>query len=364
MIRWKLFFIITSLAIASFMVFATRFEKSLNASTPRQYTASIVFCGDVMLDWGIKDVYKREGADYPLRKITGFLKAFDYSFCNLECPVSSNGTPHIDKKYIFLAEPGSLDILRLGNIRGVTLANNHSSDFGETALLNTMTVLNEKGIHYTGAGIDAESAHLPVLLKINGISMAIFGYTNLGYPETYAQKSSPGIARAQLDLIRRDILKFRGFNDVIIISMHWGDEYSHFPSGDQVELAHAIIDSGADAIIGHHSHIYQGIEIYKEKPVIYSLGNFLFGSINEDIKDNIVVALRFIEKRLSSLEVYPVNGNSDPLHRFQPRIMNGDQATVLLNHLVDISRPLNSVFPGRVECRNSILYCSLIEKKQ
>ena len=307
--------------------------------------ARLLFCGDVMLDWGIRDVCAKEGYAYPLKKISGFLSSFDYCFCNLECPVSSTGEPHIDKKYIFLAEPESVEVLVRGSIRGVSLANNHMLDFGMDAMLNTAAILAKNGIRSTGAGLDYDDAHLPVLAVINSSRIAISAYTNIGYADTYATRTSPGLAMASADAIRKDIQRLRNYNDIIIIVLHWGDEYSDYPTQGQIDLAHAVIDSGADAVIGHHSHVYQGVEIYRKKPIFYSLGNFLFGSTNENGRDNIVAALWIKGGRLASLTVYAVNGNKDAASRFQPRLMSGNDADTLLRHLIDISRPLGSDFP-------------------
>ena len=121
--------------------------------------------------------------------------------------------------------------------------------------------------------------------------------------------------------------------------MHWGDEYSEYPNQKQIDLAHLIIESGADAIIGHHPHISQGIEIYKDKPIFYSVGNFIFGSVNEDIKDNMLVQISFLKNRLKLFRIYAINGNTIKTP-FQYRLLNGLDAKNSLNYLLDISKPL------------------------
>jgi poly-gamma-glutamate synthesis protein (capsule biosynthesis protein) len=306
---------------------------------------SILFCGDVMLDWGVREIAETEGYTYPLARVRDFLESFDYRVCNLECPIAPSGTPHPDKKYIFLAPPETVDILASGRFSGVSLANNHSTDFGVPALMSTMTALSAKRIQYTGAGNDADEARAPILLEKNGLRAAVLGITNTGHGDAYATRSSAGIAKASLDTVKRDIQNLRRFNDFVMISIHWGDEYADFPSDEQVDLARALIDGGADAVIGHHAHVYQGIEIYRGRPIVYSLGNFLFGSINEDIRDNIVVSFRFKKEGAASLEVFPLNGINDPERRFQPKKMTGAEAEKLLSHLKEISLPLGADFP-------------------
>jgi poly-gamma-glutamate capsule biosynthesis protein CapA/YwtB (metallophosphatase superfamily) len=323
----------------------------------------VLFCGDIMLDWGIKNIIDKYGFDYPLRKLKKFLSTFDYRFCNLEGPISEEGEPHISKKYIFLTHPDLIQIMIDGMINGVTLANNHANDFGDIALLNTMSNLSFSGIHYTGAGIDAETAHLPILLNIRNIRIAIFGYTDIAYKISYASDTKPGISRATLSLIKRDIKKFKSFNDFIIISLHWGIEYSSYPTEKQRKLAHAIIDSGADAIIGHHPHIYQGIEIYQGKPIVYSLGNFIFGSINEDIGNNILVAIRFTKEKIDLLRVIPINGNNGAKNHFQYNILDKNKATELFSHLIEISKPLGLRFPDSIIQEDSFLYYHFFDEE-
>lgn len=304
----------------------------------------ILFCGDIMLDWGIKTVIDKYGFDYPLKRMKELLLEFDFRFCNLECPLSEEGEPHVDKKYIFLGEPQYIQLLINGYIDGVTLANNHSCDFGEIALMNTMTNLSFSGIQYTGAGIDSETARLPILIEKKNVRVAIFGYSTIALRGSYATTKNPGIAKASLSLIRRDIQKFRRFNDFIVISLHWGIEYSDYPTEKQIDMAHNIIDCGADVIIGHHPHIYQGIEIYKGKPIIYSLGNYIFGSINEDVRDNIMVSIRFTKESIDLLRVIPINGNREKENRFQYHVLSREKAGDLFSHLKFISKPLNSDF--------------------
>lgn len=316
---------------------------------------SLLFCGDVMLDWGIREAVEKEGYDFPLRRIRSFLAGFDYRFFNLEGPISDQGDPHADKKYIFNVPSGMVRVLAEGRLDGAMLANNHMSDFGNIALLNTISNLSAAGIRSAGAGIDAETASLPILVAKKGVSIAVFSYTNLGYRDAYALPTAPGIARAAIESMRKDIEQFRRFTDFVVVNLHWGDEYTNYPSEDQIELARALVDGGADAVIGHHSHVYQGIEVYRGKPIAYSVGNFLFGSKNEDIRDNIVMALYFGREGLSSMRVYPISGNTAS-HPFQPARLSGRYAQDVLKHVLEISRPLKSDFSKKAVMDDSTLF--------
>lgn len=327
--------------------------------------AKILFGGDVMLDWGIRDIIEEKGYKYPLRDIRNFLLKFDYRFCNLECPISEEGEPHPKKKYIFLAKPDHINVIKYANINGVSLANNHITDFGKVALQNTMANLHINGIGFTGAGMDIGSSHLPISIEIRGIRLAIFAYSNIAYEDCYATEKSPGIAKATIEVIREDIVQFRQFHDFIIISIHWGEEYSEYPTEKQIIMAHSLIDSGADVIIGHHPHIFQGIEIYNGKPIFYSLGNFIFGSINEDIQDNILVEIAFLRDKIKSLSVHPINGNKNIKKPFRYALLKGDKAICVLSHLLDISIPLGSEFTEKaiITKDSSLLYQFLENNK-
>ncbi|MDY6933364.1 MAG: CapA family protein [Spirochaetota bacterium] len=329
--------------------------SSKNTKNPVNEDVNILFCGDVMLDWGIKDIIQTEGYEYPLKELRHLLYKYDYRFCNLECPISEIGEPHPTKKYIFLAEPSALKLLKYGRIDGVSLANNHVNDFGEVALINTMTNLYNNGISFTGAGMDIGSAHLPISVEIRDIRLAIFAYSTIAYPESFSADSSPGVARADIDFIREDIKNYARYNDFIIVSIHWGREYSDFPTRHQIELAHAIIDSGVDVIIGHHPHVYQGIEIYNGKPIVYSLGNFIFGSINEDIQDNILVGIKLLKSGLYSLSVHPINGNKSTDKRFHHEPLLGEDAEHTLKHILWISELLGMEFVEKAYIKDSIL---------
>ncbi len=240
-------------------------------------------------------------------------------------------------------------------INGVSLANNHACDYGTTGLLDTIIRLSENGIDCAGAGIDIESSHLPLTVTINGLRVAVLVYADIAFEDSFAGRDTPGIARAKIESIRDDIKQYRTYYDFIIVSIHWGIEYSEYPEAKDIKLAHAIIRSGADAIIGHHPHIFQGIEIFEGRPIFYSLGNFIFGSINENAKENILVEISFLQNKIKSFRVYPINGNGNSKMPFQYKLLSGDHALTTLNKLVNISKPLTSGFTQNAVIKEDIL---------
>lgn len=239
----------------------------------------LVAAGDVMLDCLTAARVRDYDVHYPFACIAPVLSRGDLVFANLECPLSDRGSP-VQKTYTFCACPAAVEALALSGINAVSLANNHILDYGPEALLDTLALLDAQGIAYAGAGPDAELARRPALLEINGIKVALLAYSGAfgeTYPAWRPAPVKPGPAFYEdRDAFARDIERASRAADVVIVSMHWGDEYTYTVNREQREMGQLAVDSGANLVLGHHPHTPQGIEIYRGKPVVYSLGNFLF----------------------------------------------------------------------------------------
>ncbi len=236
----------------------------------------LVFGGDVTLANHFSHYIKQDYA-YAFKKLPLFRQA-DIAMVNLENPLTVS-RDKTEKLFNFKAAPALVQVLKLGGVDLVTLANNHIYDFSQSGLLETLEILNRHGIYYTGAGRLDEEAHHPIILKRGGIRLGFFSYygTHRHSNSHPATPDSAGTAMRRIALIRRDFEKYRHLTDVIIVNFHWGLEKEHYPQPEQIRLAHQVIDAGADLIIGHHPHVLQGVELYKGKAVFYSLGNFIFG---------------------------------------------------------------------------------------
>lgn len=175
------------------------------------------------------------------------------------------------------AHPRVLPLIRK-YFNAVSLANNHTGDYGPQALSNMLDLLDGAGIKYFGAGKEIRSAHEPIIFDIKDKRIAILGY-NIFLPRSFeALDDRPGTAWGDDDYIIADIQNAKKVHkaDIVITYPHWGWEGEKQASADQVRLAHLMIDSGADAVVGGHPHVTQNIENYKGKPIFYSLGNFVF----------------------------------------------------------------------------------------
>lgn len=168
--------------------------------------------------------------------------------------------------------------LTFAGFDGLSIANNHILDWGSDALEDTIRILKENGIQPAGAGMNYEEANVPAIFAIRGMRLAILAYTTL-YPQSLeARKNSAGVSSFDLEGAKEKIrgLKNSGAADIVIVSIHWGDEYEAHANDEQKMIARALIDAGADLIIGHHSHVVQEVEKYKNSWIAYSLGNFVF----------------------------------------------------------------------------------------
>lgn len=245
-------------------------------------SVSMAFVGDIMLD-ELPGKLIEEGID-PFAAFAGILRAADIRIGNLECVVATTGVAW-NKPYTFRAHPRVLPILKR-HFTAVSLANNHSGDFGPLAFSEMLGLLERERILYFGGGQNLSEAHAPLLFERKGLRIALLGFNEF-FPRSFeADSDKPGIAWSDDDQVQADIknARTRYRADVVITFMHWGWEHEHFASKRQRQLAHLMIDSGADAVVGGHPHVTQNIEHYKGRPIFYSLGNFVFNGFSD--KDN------------------------------------------------------------------------------
>jgi poly-gamma-glutamate capsule biosynthesis protein CapA/YwtB (metallophosphatase superfamily) len=236
---------------------------------------SLVFVGDIMLADSPGKVIKR-GED-PFAPFAAILKSADIRVGNLECVVATGGSAEEDKPYTFRAAPRSLGFVKR-HFDAVGLANNHSGDFGPKAFAEMLGLLDKAGIGYFGGGADLARAHAPLIVERKGLRIALLAYDEF-FPRSFeADVDKPGVAWSEDEQVRRDITLARTeyHADLVIPFMHWGWEHEPLASARQRQLARTMIDAGADAVVGGHPHVTQDVEQYRGKPIIYSLGNFVF----------------------------------------------------------------------------------------
>lgn len=237
----------------------------------------LLLTGDVMLGGEFSRLKDEMGLtwEYPFEDVRPFFKDADIRFVNLECPLFMSKKPR-DKNCLLYAPVDSISALKHLHYDVVSLGNNHITDQGDEPAWKTIEVLKDSGIACVGAGRNYEEVEQGVIIERKGLRFAFFSYTTPDYPAVQSIMAGPknaGCVLYDIKRIERDVRK--SGSDVVCISLHWGYEYHRYPSPEQIDLAHQIIDVGAHIIIGHHPHVVQGFERYKDGIIFYSLGNFL-----------------------------------------------------------------------------------------
>lgn len=244
-------------------------------------TITIIIAGDVMLDRGVEYAIKKDGNGdfkFPFLKIADELKKADIAFGNLEGPVSDKGTK-IGSIYSFRADPKAIEGLNYAGFNILSVSNNHALDYGRKALEDTFLRLKNSGISYVGGGFNKEEAYSPVIKEIKGIKIGFLAYTNLCSKSWNATEETSGvncISEENFEDIKKVIQETKNKTDIVIVSIHSGEEYSQTITAFQSNFSKMAIEAGANFIAGHHPHVVQKNELYSDKHIFYSLGNFIF----------------------------------------------------------------------------------------
>jgi poly-gamma-glutamate synthesis protein (capsule biosynthesis protein) len=313
---------------------------SLNAVT-QQEEITLVAVGDIMLAHRLEPFIEKYGPSYPYKYTAHIFKKADISFANLESPLSTKGEPVPNKEYTFRAHPKVAEGLKDAGFDVLSLANNHILDYGEEALFETIEVLDSKMIFHIGAGKNVFEARKPVILKVKGKKFGFLAYSNTLPKEFWAEEEKAGTAYGKFSRVKKDVKELKEKVDFLIVSFHWGNKENISPQEYQRNLAHLAIDHGADIILGHHPHILSGIETYKNGVIIYSLGNFAFGSYSEKVKESAIFRFSFSKDKLQKLEIIPVSVYNKRV-KFQPRILKKEAAERALKGIQELSEEFNT----------------------
>lgn len=326
---WLIFFLVATLSSCFLILKIKNFENEISGNFLAQIsfypqkkqiqTLTMIFVGDIMLDRGVKwQIYKNGQGDWKLTflKIADELKKADILFGNLESVISDKGR-RIGSIYSFRAEPKSIEGLSFAGFDIVSVANNHLFDYGREAMEDSFQRLKLAGIDYVGAGFNEKEAYSPIIKEVKGTKVAFLAYTNLGTKQWSAKENLSGIAWLTAENLEKGIKKAKEKADLIVVSMHFGNEYQSSSSPEQKYFAHLAIDLGADLVVGHHPHVIQEIENYKKGYIAYSLGNFVFDqSFSEKTMRGILLKVLVENKKMK--EVIPIKIKINQY--FQPEI--------------------------------------------
>ncbi len=235
--------------------------------------------GDVNLDPDYVTTYRTRGYGYAWSGIGGLFERDDLAIVNCECPVSRRGTKYPGKQFIFRGDPAALPAMKAAGVDVASMANNHSYDYGPEALLDTRRNMLSAGIAPVGAGRDPDEATLPAMLHAKGWRVAVLGLDQVldPDPEEKADDGHPGTAGGHdFAAMVAAVRAAKAGADLLAVIIHWGVELDTHPRMQQVTQGHALIEAGADVIFGSHAHRLQPMEMYRGRPIFYSLGNFVW----------------------------------------------------------------------------------------
>ncbi len=260
-------------------------SASHEGSIPESSSVRLLFAGDILFTEVPLSRYRLDGvSSFASEDLLEEFQQADIFMLNEEFPFSTRGTAAPDKQYTFQVDPAYVSIFQELSVDVVTVANNHALDFGTEAFLDTLDTLDQAGILKAGGGRNLQEASSPVIVETDGMRIALFGASRVIPVSSWnAGQNSPGMLTAyDSSLLEQQIRSVRADCDYIVAYLHWGVEKDVYPQDYQRELARRLIDAGADAVIGAHPHVVQGFEFYQGKPIVYSLGNFLFSNSSND----------------------------------------------------------------------------------
>lgn len=293
-------------------------------------SVSLVAVGDIMLGdhpicvgHGVGSSLKNKKSSHVFSNVSDILKKGDITFGNLESVLSDID---IDKNFFhsvsLRGSEKSIHQLKYGGFNVVSIANNHILEHGETSLKRTKELLQQNGICSIGVADTKKESREVFVQDIKGIKIGFLAYCLIGDKTAYCSVDNP------FDIVK-DVKNASEMVDVLIVSMHWGNEYIRKPSPQQVELGHAIIDAGADLILGHHPHVLQGVEKYNDGVIAYSMGNFVFDMWQQKMRESMILSFKLSKKGIENFEIIPVEiGNN-----FKPSPMQGFKKERLLSQI-------------------------------
>lgn len=292
-------------------------------STPAPRAAiKLMFVGDIMLDRSVWSKMSARGLDYPFRKLDNLFTGADLVVANLEGPVTDRGSHAVPGgSLLFKFEPETVASLVAAGFDLVSLANNHTHNQGAAGLVDTQENLRAGGLTPFGHPRQVSLEDV-AQVEVNGWTFAFIGWNMIEVSDTYQAELMTLIE--QLDSVV----------DRVVILPHWGNEYKPQTS-QQIATAHALIDAGVDLIIGAHPHTVQGVEIYNNRPIFYSLGNFIFDQYWSDPTEQGLAVRVTISETATETELVPID-----LRESQPRTATEVLRETVLTRILNASSTL------------------------
>jgi poly-gamma-glutamate synthesis protein (capsule biosynthesis protein) len=301
--------------------------------TARSNTISLVSVGDVLLGNAAAPYLETNGYDWPFANVKALLDSADLVVGNLAAPITTRTKKlSSDDDYTYKVAPDSAAALKRAGFHALSLGNNHVLDYGVAVMRETIEALRTNNIAAFGAGDSEDEARRGIIYDFGTVRIGLLSYGDDGSDSKGRAKGARGgYAALSRTNLTQDIARMRTNADVVVVSFHWGKNYKDVTESQQ-KTGRRAIELGADIVCGHHPHIVQGIEMYQGKPIIYSLGNFVFGTKGK-YKDKqgygLVSRLIFEGKALKWVLATPIAVDND-IVKFQPRKVPPAEAQLAL----------------------------------
>ena len=305
-------------------------SSGLSGCNSRKDKLNVIFAGDLMLDRGTRHVIEVHGPDDLFGNVYHKLRSSDFTVANLECVACDTTCHPVDKKFTFRSNPEWLSSMYKNGITHVILANNHSCDFGDKGVKQTISNLIHVGIIPVGASQNNDATSEPTIIVKGSDSLAVFS-------SCFLKQKFRSISSENVTCLSEKIKAYKAMHPlcIIIVCLHWGIEMDVKPISEQVEQAHQLILAGTDVIVGHHPHVVQTIEFYKGKYIFYSLGNFIFDNQQSRASRGILTDLTVSKGRIISIQLIPFN-----ILKSKPVIMNIEESESFRKEISGISKTL------------------------
>ena len=318
----------------------TSFAEDPPPDQPPSGVVRLMAVGDVMLAQSIGRRIVRDGAMAPWAKVKGYFEQADLVVANLECTISKRGTAW-PKTFTFRAPPVAADSLVSAGIDVVSVANNHSLDYGQDAFADTLTLLDQRAIGHAGGGPNLSAARAPLIVERNGLRIAFLGYVlpfggrpRFSTRQWAATDTKAGLALGTPEVVTHDVTAARQLADVVVVMVHGGLEYSSRPSRAVKAFDKAAIAAGATLVIGHHPHVLQGFVTQGTSVIAYSIGNFVFDYFKGPMNDTAILDVTLSANGVEKLDWIPI-----VIQKGFPRPARNEEATRIMARLRPLPPP-------------------------
>ena len=298
------------------------FPKSAEVVAEEEKPINIIFVGDVMLGRGVEGKYKQGDI---FRNVSGVFSEADAEVANLEGPILSSHIKTSNNSYKFSFATTTLNILKFAGFTDLSLANNHTDNYGRDGYFETMLNLKSVGLNYFG------DPNLISEYSVNEREISGKKFVFAGINDTYGNLTDGKI----IELAKSTRAKFS--DDFFFFVIHWGEEYEFVANARQMRIGRGLIDVGVDLVIGSHPHVIQNIDKYNDKYIFYSLGNFVFDQyFSTSTQEGLVVNMR-IKNEAKELDLWPVISVKSV-----PEFLRGEERTIWLNNYSETNKLIQS----------------------